>query len=147
MMVNTRNVSRFTGALPTSPMNADREIVGGPLYSPAEVLSLLNTRGVEGLKAWTKGCIEDLQKWELDLDDVLELVRLCLHGGQFLGAEWCIQKPGGPWAACDAYRVCRREWVKATFKEMDFEYYIKFAIGKTGQLLLLTSCHPSEDRW
>ena len=55
-------------------------------------------------------------------------------------------KPSGPWAACDAYQLWHNEWVQAAYKEMCFEYYIKFAIGKSGKLLLLVSCHEPQDR-
>lgn len=144
-MVNNVNVSRFDGLAPTVA-GADRKIPGGPLYSPDEVLTLLNDKGVSGLTAWTRKCRDDLQKLAWDLDDVLELLCTCLKGGRFRGAEWCVEKEGGPWAACDAYSIYKREWIKAAHKEMDIEYYIKFAIGKTGQLLLLVSCHNSEDR-
>jgi len=35
------------------------------------------------------------------------------------------------------------EWVATASKEMGVEYFVKFAVGKTGQLLLLVSCHLS----
>jgi hypothetical protein len=146
-MVNNMNVSGYTGTLPASRERADLKIPGGPIYKAQEVLSILDNKGSSALKAWTQKCIKDLQKYALDTDDAEEFIRIALRNGQFLGSEWCEQKPSGPWAACDAYRVFRREELKAAHKEMDFEYYIKFAIGKTGQLLLLVSCHPSENRW
>jgi len=37
--------------------------------------------------------------------------------------------------------VRRREWVSAVKKEMNMEYFVKFAIGKTGALVLVVSCH------
>lgn len=143
MVNNMKNISRYDGSIPT-PENPERRISATPLYDEDFVLTLLNTKGNQGLSVWTRKCKDDLLKYELDHDDVLNLIRLCFHTGKFLGAEWCQQQPNGCWAACDAYRVFRTEWVKNADKDMTFEYYLKFAISKTGQLLLLVSCHLSE---
>jgi len=137
-MVNTRVVSYFTGDLPVNDF--DRKIAAGPLYPEDDVLSILNS-DAESVTAWTQKCITDVQKLSLDDGDLLELVKLAVCGGRFIGSEWCKQKPGDPWAACDAYVVIRNEWVQAAHKEMDVEYYIKFAVAKTGAILLLVSCH------
>jgi hypothetical protein len=145
-MVNNKNVSRYSGSLPES-VATNRKIAGGPIYGPDEVLALLDETGSGCIRAWTRGCIEDLQKYSMDLDDVEELIRLCFRSGRYIDSEWCQQKTDGPWAACDSYQVTQRKWVNYAHKEMDFENYIKFAIGKTGQLMLLISCHPSEIRW
>ncbi len=137
-MVNNTIVSRFTGPLPVD--GKCRKIAGGPLYSVVDVLSILNKR-VQSVKAWTHDCIEDIQKLSLDDSDLQELLKLAVNSGRFKGAEWCQQKTGGPWAACDAYTVKRKEWIQAAHREMDIEYYIKFAVAKTGAILLLVSCH------
>lgn len=71
------------------------------------------------------------------------LGKLLITQGQYVNSQWCVQKPTGPWAACDGYRLFRDEWVEYAHKEMRYEYYVKFAIGKTGKLLLLVSCHLS----
>lgn len=144
-MVNTTIVSRFTGELPYGE-GANRKIQGGPLYPADDVLALLAGAGSQGVTAWTRKCGEDMQKWELDADDLHELIKVALKTGRFRGAEWCEQKPGGPWAACDAYSFMRKEWVSYAHREMDMEYYIKFAIAKTGKVLLVVSCHPPEER-
>ncbi len=83
---------------------------------------------------------------QLDADDLHELLEMALRAGRFRGTEWCVQRPDGPWAACDAYVVVRREWVPNAHREMDMEYYIKFAMAKTRTVLLVISCHPPEDR-
>ncbi len=141
-MVTTRIVSRFSG--PPSPDAAPgRKIGGGPLYPKDEVLELLATRGAAAVHAWSRDCIRDVQKLELDADDLAGLIREAVCSGRFRGAEWCVQKPDGPWAACDAYSLRRSEWVEAAGKAMPCDYYVKFAIGKTGLLLLLASCHLS----
>lgn len=142
-MVSGRVVSLFTGELPASP---DRGIPHGPLYPAAEVLKLLKDCGIRGIQVWTRKCAADLQKLMLDADDLADLLRESVLGGRFIGSEWCQQTPDGPWAACDAYALSRREWVAVAHRKMPMEYYLKFAIGKTGKILLLISCHLSEER-
>ena len=137
-------VSRYTGSPPLGE-TASRTIPGGPLYPVGEVLELLEKEGAQ-IIAWTNKCQRDIQKWELDLDDLCQLIELAVSSGRFRGSEWCVQHSNGPWAACDAYSLVRREWIKYARKEVTTEYYIKFAIAKTGELLILASCHPPEDR-
>jgi hypothetical protein len=144
-MVNTKIVSRYAGTLPKG--TADRKIQDGPLYPAHEISELLARGGSQAIQAWNRRCVSDIQKWDLGEDDLLDLVKLAMRSGRFIRAEWCEQRPNGPWAACDAYSVIHREWIPAMHKEMDMEYYIKFAIGKTGNILLLISCHPSQSRW
>jgi len=141
-MVNTKIVSRYTGPLPEG---VDRSIPGGPLYSAQEVLELL-VRGEQAVRVWTLKCSKDMQKWGLDTDDLVEIIGLALGSGRFITSEWCMQKPNGAWAACDAYSVIRDEWIPAARKEMGMEYYVKFSIGKTGTIMMVVSCHPSEQR-
>ncbi|EIC20338.1 hypothetical protein [Thiorhodovibrio frisius] len=144
-MVNKTIVSRFTGDPPLDE-GVCRKIAGGPLYPVAEVQALLTGLGAQAVRAWTNKCQRDMQKWSLDTDDLCELLQIALQSGRFRGAEWCVQHPNGPWAACDAYSLVRREWIANARKEMGIGYYIKFAIAKTGKLLLVVSCHPWEDR-
>lgn len=108
--------------------------------------ALLTGLGAQAVRAWTTKCQRDMQKWSLDTDDLCELLHIALRSGRFRGAEWCVQNQNSPWAACDAYSLVRREWIANARKEMDMGYYIKFAIAKTGKLLLVVSCRPSEDR-
>ncbi len=143
-MVNTVNVSRYTGTPPKGV--AERKIQANPLYTSCEVNELLRNEENQVVQPWTKKCIGDIQKLGFGEDDLPGLIKLAVNRGRFIGAEWCQQNPDGPWAACDSYSVIRREWIDAAYKEMDMEYYIKFAIGKSGRILLLVSCHPSEDR-
>lgn len=139
-MVSSRIVSQFTGELTKS--DRDRKIKGlkGPLYDPAVVIGILD-KGK--LIPWSTGCRRDMQKWGYDQEDVEDLAKYAVRFGQYIDSEWCQSKAEGPWAACDAYRFTHREWNDAAYKEMDCEYYIKIAIGKTGQVLFLVSCHPS----
>lgn len=144
MVNNVKNLSAFLGAPPLSEQ-ADRRIAAGPLYVAADVLALLK-QGDAALIPWTRKCKDDLMRLMLEISDAQALVREALQSGHYRNSEWCVQSPSGPWAACDAYTLRRAEWVQAAHKEMIFEYYIKFAIGKTGKLLLLVSCHEPQDR-
>jgi hypothetical protein len=141
-VINNRvNVSRYKGAPPSdSRTGFNRKIVGGPLYPASEVTALAEQGS---LNFWTRGALEDAQKWKIDAIDASSLLRLALKSGRFLGAEWCEQKPSGPWAACDAYTITRQEWNQAAHKHIDCTYYLKFAISKTGQVLLMASNHPA----
>lgn len=144
-MVNIRIVSRFTGTGPPKA-GANLSIPGGPLYPKDDVLGLIAEFGTQATKAVTEKCVNDLQKWHLNSDDLHDLITLALKRGRYLGSEWCIQKPRGPYAACDAYLVSRMEPKPHTQGEWECEYYLKFAISKTGRLLLIISCHPPEQR-
>jgi hypothetical protein len=143
MVNNMKNISQYDGVVPNSEKPELTISATTALYDENQVLALLEEKGANGFTAWTRGCISDLTKWELDHDEVLNLIRLCFRTGKFLGAEWCQQRPNGSWAACDAYRIFRNEKLKYADKDITIEYYLKFAISKTGQLLLLVSCHPS----
>ncbi|MEM5498580.1 hypothetical protein WNY77_14325 [Paraglaciecola mesophila] len=139
-MVSSIIVSQFSGELPE--FGKDRKIKGmtGPLYDPAKVLEILK---VKKPIAWANKCISDMQKWSFDEDDLEELTRYAIEHGQYIDSEWCTNKPNGAFAACDSYRFTRREWNENAYREMSFDYYVKVAIGKTGKVLLLASCHPS----
>jgi hypothetical protein len=139
-MVSSRILSQYSGELPTSSKDRKIKGQGGPLYDPSVILDILD-KGK--LVPWSSGCIRDMQKWEFDQQDVEDLTQYALKYGRYIDSEWCQSKTNGPWAACDAYCFSRKEWNDDAYKEMDFEYYIKVAIGKTGKVLLLVSCHPS----
>lgn len=144
-MVNTLvNVSAYQGLPPLEEGASNRVISPGPLYAKNEILNVL-AMGEDSLLPWTRGCREDMQRLAMEIPDAINLVREALTSGSYLKSEWCVQKPTGPWAACDVYRLFRYEAIKNSQNEMRFEYYVKFAIGKTGKLLLLVSCHLSRD--
>ncbi|MDP2286693.1 MAG: hypothetical protein Q8L06_21380 [Pseudohongiella sp.] len=143
-MVNTTICSQFAG--PPAPAGQTRKIPGGPLYPPREVMRRLDTLSEHQVIAWTDKCIRDLQKWCLDSSDVIELLRIAVTHGNFRSSEWCIQMSDGPWAACDSYSLYRKEFIENAYKEMDIEYYLKFAISVTGSAVLIVSCHPTENR-
>jgi hypothetical protein len=142
MVNNTNNVSAYQGQ-PPSTLGNIRIYIEGPLYPVEEVLKLLDS-GDEKTHLWTRKCIQDVENMALEIEDVRNLVRQAITQGKYINSEWCVQKPTGPWAACDGYRLFREEWVEYAHKTMRFEYYVKFAIGKTGKILLLVSCHMSQ---
>lgn len=141
MVIKQINVSAYSGRFP-SPDSTDLIIHDGPLYDSKQVLSLLN-KGDNNTIPWTRRCKADLQRMSFDIADARALIKDALRSGQYLNSQWCEQKPSGPWAACDAYRLVRDEWNEYAHKEFRIEYYVKFAIGKTGKILLLISCHLS----
>jgi hypothetical protein len=144
-MVNTLNVSKYEGTPPLSA-SANRKIRGGPLYSSEDVKSLLDSNG-ENILAWTNKCQDDMQRESLDLEDVERLIKACFSSKcYFKGSEWCKQAPTGPWAACDAYVVYEKKWNDNAYKELEYEYYVKYAIAKSGKVLLTISCHGPEER-
>ena len=139
-MINNRtNVSRYDGSPPADASDQSRKIAGGPLYPKREVLALLSPTAVN---FWSRGAVADQQKWKINAQDARDLVQAALHTGRYLGAEWCVQKADGPWAACDAYVVSRLEWNPHAHKDLTVTYYLKYAISKTGQVLLMASSHP-----
>jgi len=142
-MVSVKIVSRYAENFPERVDGFRRRIAGGPLYSAEEVKRILSAHGVAGVSAWTRECSSDLQKLEIDGMGLVELLRQALSSGRYLGSEWCQQRPDGPWAACDAYRLDRREWLPVAGKHLSVEYYLKFAIARPGNLLLIVSCHLS----
>lgn len=139
-MVNNINLSLYSGFLPLNLNTNNRKIPGGPLYGKTSVLSLLSG-GEDIIKPWTRDCVKDLQQLSFDNNDVIDLLKHALDMGKFKGSAWCQSKPGGAWAACDSYQVFRDEHNKYMDKELQVEYYIKFAIGKNNNLILTISCH------
>lgn len=142
MVNNVINVSAYQGKPPSAEGDERVYISGGPLYLVKDVEALLDA-GENHTIFWTRQCKNDIQQLAYDISDVQQLIKQAITQGQYLNSEWCVQKPTGPWAACDSYRLFRDEWVEYAYKEIRYEYYIKFAIGKTGKLLLLVSCHLS----
>jgi hypothetical protein len=111
---------------------------GQPLYSLERVQALVQDE--ERLSLWTRKCQRDVHKlFDSDLERVAELIQALRKDG-YIDSEWC-ENGKGAWAACDAYRIRRLETIPVTGKSMTVEYFVKFAVSKTGQLVLLVSCH------
>ena len=142
MVNNVVNVSAYQGQPPANSAGGRTYIPGGPLYLPKDVLALLDI-GESHTILWTRKCTNDVGGLAYDIREVQVLLKEAITRGRYVNSEWCVQKPTGPWAACDAYRLSRDEWIDRAHKKMRIEYYVKFAIGKTGKVLLLVSCHLS----
>lgn len=144
-MVKHRILSLYDRG-PPPLAGASRSIDGGPLYAPIDVLALLPRAKVQPI---TRKCADHIQDLLLTDGDTKDLVHGAVSHGRFIGSEWCevgMSKSSIPsWAAADAYAYTRREFIEAAHKEFDITYYIKFCIGKHGQILLLVSCHTSRD--
>lgn len=137
IMVN--NISAYSGKPPADGASeSQRFIKPGPIYTAAAVLAVLSPRSII---SWTRDCTKNLQDLAFDNDDIQELIRAAVQEGRYINSQWCVQKPTGPWAACDAYKLSRSEWNQYAHKELRVDYYVKFAIGKTGKILLLVSAH------
>ena len=135
-------VSQFVGKGPPRE-GAYRKISGGPLYEAGDVLDLLSPHTV---KIWTPSCQRDVLNWGLGDEDICELVKIAVRPNQFYGSEWCLQEADGSWAACDAYTVEYWKWRPSARIKSGVKFYVKFAIEREGEKLLLVSCHPSDNR-
>ncbi len=134
-MVPFKNLSAYPGEPPRE--GDPRKIPGGPLYTLSEVQSLTHQPGA--LNLWTRRCSTTVAALGLDTDDVGALIRE-LTERDYRDSEWC-ENGRGAWAACDAYTLRRLEFRETVGKSFATEYYLKFALAKTGALLLMVSCH------
>lgn len=142
-MVSVTVLSRYT----LNPLDAPGrvKIEGGPLYDVAEVQVLA---GALQVKLLTRKCIQNVRdlyeavrdEYDSDLAMVADLLQRLESAGRYLDSEWC-DNGAGAMAACDAYEVRRSDLIAATGRRQDTRYFVKFAMGKTGQLLLIVSCH------
>lgn len=137
-MVNNKNVSAFRGEPPADGRAC--KIRSGPLYSPSDVLAILE---LNPPTLWTRRCVGDVASLGFDIEGVRSLLREALIQNRYHNSEWCQNCLDGPWAACDSYLLRRLEWNDNAHKELTCEYYLKFAIARTGQLILTVSCHTS----
>lgn len=136
---NKTNVSRFEGQVPCCETQQCRKIRRGPIYDKGDVLLLCEAHNIQ---LWTRGSIVDAQKWNLDMDDISEMIIHAMHRGVFRCSEWCVQKANGPWVACDVYTFTWSNLDEFGSKGIPIGYYLKFAISKTGQMLFTVSIHP-----
>ena len=114
------------------------KIAGGPLYDLARVQLLVEDEN--NLLSWTSKCRNDVVKFfSGDLAEVVDLIQR-LKPANYRDSEWC-ENGKGSMVACDAYTVQRTEVMPATGKQETFEYFLKFAISKSGVLVLVVSCH------
>lgn len=145
-MVSSLNLSLYSGNPPQNS-DADLKISDGPLYDKESVLKILNDLGADSINVVTKRANRHIQKYDLDIDDgVMNLLKLALASGKFLNSQWCEHGKGNTWSACDSYSVVGIKWNPYMHKDLETRWYIKFAIGKTGKLILIVSCHTSDEQ-
>lgn len=109
----------------------------GPLYDLVRVQAMASN---SQLAAWTEKCRKDVHKWfDGDLERVADLL-LSLQPKDYIDSEWC-ENGKGAIAACDAYSLNVTETAPATGQPVRMEYFVKFAVSKTGALVLIVSCH------
>lgn len=135
-MVSFYVVSEYSQRPPVE--GESREIGGGPLYDLAKVRTLAVAE--HGVRFWTRKSELNARDMDIDAEDVAQWL-LELTGEDFRNSEWCSD--GKAWAACDAYLLRREEWVVSVRKHMTIDYFLKFAIAKSGALVLMASCHLS----
>lgn len=114
------------------------KIAEGPLYELTRVQRLTAQDGA--LQAWTDKCRKDVRKWfDDDFEHIVQLIG-SLKTTDYIDSEWC-ENGKGAIAACDAYCIHVVEMAPATGKPLRMEYFLKFAVSKTGALVLMVSCH------
>lgn len=136
-MVTLAIVSEYSGALPAE--GASRKIAGGPLYDLARIHALAGA--VHGVRFWTRSSELEALDLNIDTEDVAQWL-LELTPRDYRDSEWC-EDGRRAWAACDAYVLRRSEWIAAAHKYMPVDYFLKFAIARSGALILMVSCHTS----
>lgn len=134
-MVSFRIVSEYTSDSPH--VCGGLKIAGGPVYSLARVQSLCADG--TGVSLWTRDCAQNVQNLQWTAEDVADLIQQ-LNDADYIDSEWCDNGKGAI-AGCDAYALRRMEWIPAANKQMQIEYFLKFAINKLGTLVLTVSCH------
>ncbi len=135
-MVAFKNISAYDA---TPPEDQGRgKIIGGPLYS-------LDNIKVKGNKIYlaTPKCIKDTRNLGFDNDGVSRLLNQ-LSSSDYKYSEWCCCGGNGTnYAACDAYVLKRHEYNEKTFSTNEIEYFLKFALKKNGDVVIVVSCHLS----
>lgn len=138
-MVKIVVVSEYSSSPPEVLGTGRIKIEGGPCYGLARVQALIQDENQ--LKAWTEKCRKDVHKWfDADLQRVADLIG-SLKELDYIDSEWC-ENGKSAIAACDAYSVRRVETAPATGQTLRMEYFLKFAVSKTGTVVLMVSCHP-----
>ncbi|MFT5760590.1 MAG: hypothetical protein ACI9LM_005377 [Alteromonadaceae bacterium] len=145
-MVSPMNLSLYSGRPPQNS-DGDLKISDGPLYDNASVMNILDELGADSINVVTRRANRHIQKHDLDIDNgVLKLLKMALKRGVYLNSQWCEHGKGITWSACDAYSFVESKWYETMHDYLETKWYIKFAIGKTGKLILIVSCHTSDEQ-
>lgn len=116
-------------------VKTQRLITAGPLYPIDDVQELLG-HGVIATSLFTTDAGADAADECLSLADVIKIVKEAIEHGRYKNSQWCRHSSEGPFAPCDAYSIRRKNISGVTSN-----FYVKFAISRTGALLLIFSCH------
>lgn len=135
-MVIYRNLSAYNGVPPAE--GEARKISGGPLYELAKIKALATAK--PGVLLVTKKCQDNATRLGLEPADVGQLIGK-LSASDYRDSEWC--ETGKAWLGCDAYVLTQTEYNEAARKDYQHEYFLKFAIGKNGLVVMVISCHLS----
>lgn len=118
------------------------KISNGPLYG--NILNIIDTATIIVV---TKQCKKDVAALEKDAGDIKYAIKSAVRSGRYVGSEWCLLNQNETWAACDSYSFVETTWIEAANKDMPCNFYIKFCISKTGNVLLTVSYHPERSRY
>lgn len=133
-MVSFNIVSEYSG--PSQPAGGKK--IDGPLYDLEQIVRIAGDG--DGIRLWTRKCVLDVANLEWDTSNVAELLRELRQDTHYKDSEWC-ENGKGAWAASDAYVITRSEWIPTAKKAMSITYFAKFALAKTGAVVLTVSCH------
>lgn len=152
-MVRVINASAFREQEPPKTREArdsERRIrAPGPLYGHDSVKEILDVGGPDAVRIETRNCRKDLRDLEIEPEELPGLIREAVTNGTYRGSMWCKlsedrnQRDAVSWAACDEYVVPASIRVGQSGRTWNIHYYVKFAIGQAGSLLLLVSYHTS----
>lgn len=133
-------ISEYSQDPPTQTGLRVKIAVGRSLYALERVQALAGNG--QRIKAVTQKCLQDVETlFAGEYDDVASLIR-AIRPHDYRDSEWCDCGKGSV-AACDAYVVHRVEVAPGSGQQVSVTYFLKFAISKTGQLVLMVSCHLS----
>lgn len=135
-MVILRNLSAYNGVPPVK--GETRKISGGPLYELTKVKELATAQ--YGVLLVTRKCQDNATQLGLEPADVGQLIEK-LGASDYRDSEWC--ETGKAWLGCDAYVLKQSAYNAAARKDYPYEYFLKFAIGKNGLVVMVISCHLS----
>jgi hypothetical protein len=137
-MVKIVVLSEYSTSPPSELGTGRIKIDVGPIYDLSRVQALAQEENQ--LQAWTEKCRKDVRKWfDDDWQRVSDLIG-SLRNADYIDSEWC-ENGKGAIVACDAYSYYLTETAPATGQPLRMEYFVKFAVSKTGTLVLMVSCH------
>lgn len=149
-MVTYTIISRYDELGDLDSLNTDLEkpelIIkrDNPLYDPTEILTKLDDPSFKLYTATDKSRKQLNFQLNInipgDLSKLKSYIRLALTEGRYLNSQWCHTK-GIAWAACDSYVFKHSEYNEYSYSLNTCDIYLKIALNKKGQALLIISAH------